>query len=262
MTMHGDSVVLWDTSSPEAVEVGRCSYTVEGEVLSLMLLPEANDGLNTNHIVAVTSKMKGVAWEIRLPHLESDDLSTQNGDGPCLRQYATFDLGEKESLQMFLPTDPVGWTATLSGTLDKFSREVAISVTKSGVLRSWSARCVTKEYQVQWLNPFTVETGVESPSLVRGTSLGKAALVSSTRNELTIWGSRSAQLEYKCQFDEQEVILDLDWTCTPDSQSILAVGFSHRVLLLSQLRYDYLHRGPAWAPFREIKIGKYVLELP
>jgi hypothetical protein len=46
----------------------------------------------------------------------------------------------------------------------------------------------------------------------------------------------------------------LDWTSTPDDQSILAVGFKHRALLLSQMRYDYLDKGPAWASIREINI--------
>jgi hypothetical protein len=49
-------------------------------------------------------------------------------------------------------------------------------------------------------------------------------------------------------------IQDLDWTSTPDAQAILAVGFQHRVILLSQMRFDYLNKGPAWAPIHEINI--------
>jgi hypothetical protein len=50
------------------------------------------------------------------------------------------------------------------------------------------------------------------------------------------------------------MIRDLDWTSTPDNQSILAVGFPHKVVLLSQLRYDYLDSGPSWTQIREIRI--------
>jgi hypothetical protein len=61
-------------------------------------------------------------------------------------------------------------------------------------------------------------------------------------------------LEYEEVFTDQDIIQDLDWTSTPDVQSILAVGFPHRILLLSQLRFDYLSEGPSWAPIREISI--------
>lgn len=41
-------------------------------------------------------------------------------------------------------------------------------------------------------------------------------------------------------------ISDLDWTATPDNQSILAVGFAHRIELLCQQRATYFDETPAW----------------
>ncbi|KAF5508824.1 Regulator of V-ATPase in vacuolar membrane protein 1 [Colletotrichum fructicola] len=57
-------------------------------------------------------------------------------------------------------------------------------------------------------------------------------------------------LEFMCS----QHVVDLDWTSTPDSQSILAVGFQSKVVLLCQMRFDYLNKGPAWAAVREISI--------
>jgi hypothetical protein len=71
---------------------------------------------------------------------------------------------------------------------------------------------------------------------------------------LTIWNTRSAQLEYEETFDGQGVIQDLDWSSTPDNQSILAVGFPHRVVIYAQLRYDYLNAGPSWVQIRDVRI--------
>ncbi|KAI5803285.1 RAVE protein 1 C terminal-domain-containing protein [Peziza echinospora] len=254
ITIHNSHVTLWDTSFQAAREIGRSDFTVEGKVLCLLLLPEYDDVSREFHVVAVTSKMKGVAWEIKSPTIAHNPLPDTE---PLIRQYATFDLGEMEEHHKLLAVDPVGWHATLSGTLDRFSREVVISITASGLLRSWSARVATATSDIQWLSTFTVDTGIASASIIRASSLGKVAIVGADRNDLSIWATRSAQLEYQMQFGKDEVIRDLDWACTPDSQSILAVGFSHRVLLLSQLRYDYLQGGASWAPFREIKIREY-----
>lgn len=251
MTMHERYVILWNTSQATAVEIGRCEYSLEGKVLSLLLLPESDEGLQTFHVVAVTSKMKGLAWEIKFNPKESH---IQNSDSLHLLQYREFDLGETEEHHMLLAVDPVGWTATMGGTLDRFSREVVTSITSSGFLRSWSARVNLATSEIHWLSTFTVDTGIQLASLLRSTSLGKVALVGANRNDLTIWATRSAQLEYQVEFESHELIQDLDWACTPDAQSILAVGFKHRVLILSQLRYDYLQGGPSWAPFREVKI--------
>jgi hypothetical protein len=61
-------------------------------------------------------------------------------------------------------------------------------------------------------------------------------------------------LEFAQDYESQDTIQDLDWTSTPDDQSILAVGFRFRVVLLAQMRYDYLNKGPAWASIREVNI--------
>jgi len=248
LTLHEKYVILWATSRATAAEIARCEYSLEGKILSLLLLPESDDGLHTFHVVAVTSKMRGVAWEVRsIP--EAQKSSTL-----CLRQYCEFGLGGTEEHHLLLAVDPVGWTATMGGTLDRFSREVVTSITPSGFLRSWAARVNLEKSEVHWLATFSVETGIHLASLLTSSSVGKAAIVGSSRNDLSIWATRSATLEHSIEFENHEVIMDLDWACTPDSQSILSVGFRHRVLLLSQLRYDYLQGGPSWAPIREIKI--------
>lgn len=257
MTVHNNHVVLWDTASVVAFEVQRCAFTIQGRILCLLLLPEAVDVLNCFHVVAIGSEMTGVAWEINIPRRASVTNGVNgatNDMGSYLREFATFDLGSHDGLLMLVPVDPVGWNATLSGSLDVFSREVATSVSKSGLLRSWTVKVSREDSGLKWLATSTVNTGIENVSLAKGSSVRKVAVVDSTRSELTIWDSTAGQLEYRREFDAQNIIRDLDWTSTPQSQSILAVGFPHRVLLMCQLRYDYLNAGPAWAPFREINI--------
>ena len=55
-----------------------------------------------------------------------------------------------------------------------------------------------------------------------------------------------------------QTILDLDWSSTPDMQSILAVGYAHRVDILCQQRMTYFDEGPGWALCRTIDISRLV----
>lgn len=55
-----------------------------------------------------------------------------------------------------------------------------------------------------------------------------------------------------------EPIYDLDWTSTPDNQSILAVGFAHHVELLCQQRKTYFGDDPAWTICFKIEVGRFV----
>ncbi|KAL7269050.1 regulator of (H+)-ATPase in vacuolar membrane [Rhizina undulata] len=252
MTLHDGYVALWNTKAPIALEIERRHFRAVGEMLCLILLPEGQNGSNIFHVVAISSDLNGIAWEIRIPSDSANGII--NGGGPYLREFTKLYLGPADDLLMIVSVDSVGWNTTLSGFLDKFSREVAISVSKSGFLRCWTVKVSPEDSTMRWLVTSTVDTLIETPSLAKGNSIRKVALVDSGRSELTIWDWRAAQLEYRQTFDSHDAIRDLDWTSTPDSQSILAVGFPHRVLLMCQLRYDYLYAGPAWAPFREIKI--------
>ena len=54
-----------------------------------------------------------------------------------------------------------------------------------------------------------------------------------------------------------ETIRDLDWTATPDNQSILAVGFAHRIELLCQQRATYFDETPGWGICWKVDIGRY-----
>lgn len=276
MTLHTDHVILWDTARSISAEAARCSFTNHAQMLCLLLLPEVVDSPPVYHVVAVDEGMTGIAWEVTLPESPVGGRSRAT-DGPAaaaplLKELARFDLGPRDGLLSIIPVDPVGWNAVLSENLDMFSREVATTVSRSGLLRSWTVKvykqgpALAAPAALKWLATSTVETGIRNPSMAKGNSIRKIALVDGSRTELTIWDSKAAQLEYRQDPSTDDcgdggdaaggdLIRDLDWTSTPQSQSILAVGFRRRVVLMCQLRYDYLNAGPAWAPFREVDVG-------
>ena len=252
MTLYPDAAVLWDTREHIAKVLERIPFASKGKVLTLLILPENAQATDTYHVVSVDASLGGVAWEVKLPCKHENSPHP----GPHLRELTTFKLPSDEKVLQMVPVDPVGWTAVLSENLDMFSREVAVTVCASGILQSWTVKFFKAEKEVRWLDTSSVSTEIKNPSLAKASATRKVAVVDETRSVLSIWDSRAGNLEFQKAWDEGEVIRDLDWTSTPQGQSILAVGFPHRVLLLCQLRYDYLDAGPAWAPFREIAISK------
>jgi WD40 repeat protein len=265
--LHHDQISLWDTREPEAVEVTTQSYSMRGKPLCLLVIPETQAGGRRVHIATISSEMQGICWEVTLPMLDRDPISGRklssvaqpnghsNGSPEIsLEEHSTFDLGSGDDLAFVLPVDPAGSAPVISGFLDTFARDIAISYTKSGQIKSWTARVDTEQRKLDWLLTSSVDTSIHNPSLASGTSIRKAALVDAERTTLTIWNTRSAQLEYEETFEGNGAIQDLDWSSTPDNQSILAVGFPHRVVIYAQLRYDYLNAGPSWVQIRDVRI--------
>jgi len=266
--LHHDEISLWDARGHEAKEVMRCAYILQGKPLCLIIIPETEVNGTCIHIATISSELKGICWEVTLPSLDRDPITgrklsrvdltnRQHPEGQpqiSLVQHSTFDLGSGDDLAFVLPVDPAGSGPAISGFLDTFARDVAISCTRSGVIKSWTATLNVKEQRLDWLLTSEVETSIHDPSLVSGTSIRKAALVDADRTTLTIWNTRSAQLECEEKFQGNGIIQDLDWSSTPDNQSILAVGFQHRIVIYAQLRYDYLYAGPSWVQIRDVPI--------
>ncbi|RYO95394.1 hypothetical protein DL764_007712 [Monosporascus ibericus] len=257
--LHHDSVAVWDCRAPVPALMGECKYDIAGKPLCILVLPRQNkDDISVAHIATVTSERRGVVWEIHLPISSGRDTRHQaNGHKRAaspIQEFCTFTLEDSGNLAYVLPVDPAGAPHVISGFLDVFARDVAVSYTYSGRVEFWTARVDPQHRRVEWLSTSSMETGVTEPSLVSGSTRKKAALVNRDRSEVSIWDIRGARLEWARDFESHNAVQDLDWTSTPDSQSILAVGFPYRVVLLSQLRFDYLNKGPAWAPLRELNI--------
>jgi hypothetical protein len=246
--LHYGSISLWDARKSRAVEVARKSYSVEGKPLCLLYIPEVgHTGLI--HLATISSKMKGVSWEVRLPNPESSSEQVN----PTLEEFDQFDLSSKDEVDFVLSVDPAGTLPVLSGFLDTFARDIAISYTLNGKLTSWTVRTDLRQRKLEWLVTSTVETYIDNPSLASGTSIRKAALVNADQTQLTIWSTKGGSLEHEENFTESYgAIQDLDWSSTPDNQSILAVGFPHKIIIYGQLRYDYIDSRPSWAALREI----------
>ena len=254
VNLHHHSISLWDVRHAAATQVASLKFDVEGDLLCLLLLREPNAESRLIHVATITSHMNGIAWQIELGVSNTENRQSKSCVIPTISQFCLFDLGPQEDIVFVLPVDPAGSPSTISTFLDTFAKDIAISYTSNGVLRAWTAVIDHESSSVSWLATSTVDTGIDNPSLASGSSIRKTAVVDASRTGMTIWDASSAQLEYDVHYGPQDLIQDLDWSSTPDDQSILAVGFPHKIVILSQMRFDYINRGPAWAPIREIHL--------
>lgn len=250
--LSANNISLWDCRSGLACMLATCAAQWSGKPLSLIVLPRPDPKARTKaHVCMITSERNGIVWEVALPAYSA---GSSGSDCCYIEEFCQFELQVTDSLKYVLPVDPAGKMPVASGFLDVFARDVAMSYTKSGRVDFWTVRVNIQERQVDWLSTCSTETGMEEPALASGSMLKKAALVNVARSQLTIWDIGGSRLEFEENYDTHNVIQDLDWTSTPDGQSILAVGFPYRVILLSQMRFDYLNKGPAWAQIREISM--------
>lgn len=248
--LHHKSISLWDARSTRAICLAREDFTVDGKPLCLVFINPVQKDTGLFHIAMISSKMKGIAWEVCLPRDKADTNQRRS-----LAEFDRFDLGEEEDIAFIYSVDPAGEELVISGFLDVLARDVAISYTNSGTLTTWTARADLHKRKLEWLKTAEIDTLIENPHMASGTSIRKAALVSADQTQLTIWSTKAGTLEFEENFtNEHGLIEDLDWSSTPDKQSILAVGFPHKILIYGQLRYDYLDAQPAWAALREIDI--------
>lgn len=258
--LHHDTISLWDCRLQKPQHLDEAKYSISGKPLCILVLPRENvKDDSVAHIATITSTQQGTVWKIKLPEPNQNGVAGEtNGHASAsIQQFCTFELGGTSGLSYVLPVDPAGSSRVASGFLDVFARDVAVSYTHSGRVEFWTSKIDSSQCQVEWLSTAAMETGVPDPSLASGSTMKKAALVNKDRSELSIWDIRGGRLEYSQLFEHHNTIQDLDWTSTPDSQSILAVGFPYRVILLAQLRFDYLNHGPAWASIREINIRDF-----
>ncbi|KAK9470328.1 RAVE protein 1 C terminal-domain-containing protein [Dipodascopsis tothii] len=291
VTIQSYEIVLWSCSQPTAKRIAGVALGDfdSKKILNLVLIPEQS--LCRYHVLALGVTNDGVVWEINLPDSSersipgspqplADPAAFQSNIWPTfangsfsdktvtryhstksayLKEFARFKLPipEDDVLKHAIAVDPVGWNATLSNTFDQFTRDVLTTISSSGTVRSWTVKVSDQDRSVSWLQTASVETGIHSVVLAKASSMKKLAIVDSRSLRLTIWDIREQHLEYEEQFEALNTIQDLDWICSPDSQSILSVGFPSKVNLYCQLRFDYTKELPAWSSFREISVTPF-----
>ncbi|KAI0271408.1 WD repeat-containing protein [Gloeopeniophorella convolvens] len=175
-----------------------------------------------------------------------------SGSSPSLSLVSQTTLPLSSPAVFIIPVDPMGWTSSRD-----VEHDVLLSVSEEGELAFW----VPDENGKGWRRTGRVRTGKTNISMARCSSAKKTVLIvpQADGEELTIWDSQESEfssgLEYTATLSSADRVNDLDWSSTPDNQSILAVGFAYRVEILCQQRMTYFDEGPGWGIIKVIDIG-------
>ncbi|KAL6940116.1 hypothetical protein ACO0QE_004005 [Hanseniaspora vineae] len=144
--------------------------------------------------------------------------------------------------------DPVSYTYNGDRSI------VSLALT-SGVIRCFKGVFETGEVKLTWVMTSEVMTGRKNISKFKGSSIDRMCCVDENQREVTIWDLRRGVLEYTEVFEDK--VLDIDWTSSYANMSIFSLGFSNFALSYTQVRYDYTHDHPSYAPIRKTDITKY-----
>ncbi|KAI0305003.1 RAVE protein 1 C terminal-domain-containing protein [Russula brevipes] len=183
-----------------------------------------------------------------------------SGEPPSLSLISQTVLPLSSPTAFILPVDPMGWISSHDPA--GIERDALLSVGRDGELMFWNP----EGKRAGWRCTGRVRTGRTSIRMVRCSSAKKTVLSASyprvcttaDGEELTIWDSKESEfssgLEYVTALGSSDQVNDLDWSSTPDGQSILAVGFTYRVEILCQQRMTYFDNGPGWGVIKTIEI--------
>ncbi|KAI0307694.1 WD repeat-containing protein [Multifurca ochricompacta] len=177
-----------------------------------------------------------------------------SGETPSLSSISQTTLPLPSPAVFIIPVDPMGWISSRDSA--GIGHDVLLSVGGDGVLMFW----VPDGNGNSWRSTGKVRTGRTNIRMVRCSSAKKTVLVvpRADGEELTIWDSKESEFSSGMEFvkvlGSSDQVNDLDWSSTPDGQSILAVGFAHRVEILCQQRMTYFDEGPGWGVIKTIEV--------
>ncbi|GJE87639.1 RAVE protein 1 C terminal-domain-containing protein [Phanerochaete sordida] len=226
-------------------------------IVSLFPLPSSEG--SSVPFIAITETYTVLIFAATLP----TPLSTPS-DKPdiSLSLHSETSLPITAPLKALVPVDPMAWS--IPGRIKTYvgSHDILLSVEENGNLGFWIPDVSVRP--ASWKCTGHVKTNRTEIIMAACSSAKKTILVCKAGDgqELTIWNSTESEfatgLEYRQIYSSSDTILDLDWTATPDGQSILAVGFAHRVELLCQQRMTYFDDAPGWGSCWKIDLAKAI----
>ncbi|EPY53766.1 RAVE complex subunit Rav1 [Schizosaccharomyces cryophilus OY26] len=246
--INNSTIKLWHCDNAFApLLLCSCSKVPNSEIITFFILP-----VQKNRISVLCALTKGGhAWfyNVLLEASQSSKLEFLDR------------VAFAPKINTASAVDVMGWSSTLSlSSLESFEREVFVSISDDGLLQTWIAK-VIEPFKASISEFSRLQTNIKSSSMVKGSTSRKVAVVSDNRLRLSIYDTRSSLFtsneEFTNVFNDYGPIIDLDWTSTPNSHSILAVGFQHEVILLCQNRRSYISDAPCWVPIRRYSLSMY-----
>jgi hypothetical protein len=179
LALYRNVLELWCSKSTPAIKLHAISVNVTGSFLCFLQLPRATNVGETRNFLAITSTKESFAWSVDFSKMYR--LSgTLDQPAIVLERQGTFP--SVDDIHIVSAVDPMGWRATInSESLDVYTREVLITVSKSGRLQTWTTNLSQSSETLTWLNLSNVPTNISNASLIQGTSERKVAMGNTIR---------------------------------------------------------------------------------
>lgn len=249
--LHSASLSFWDCRSPQARQLCIQPHCMDHDPRFVLLIHRDQGNKDLVHIAVINSNLEGVLWQMQPPW---PTISSMGPDlGGRFEKLCAFRLDDGEELLHMLPIAAVEPQRSSADRLDALASDTVVTLTSSGRLQLCRLKVDLSKRCADWSSIYSLETGVDNAAVVSANTGGKVALVSSDGSHLHIWDVHCGQVEFSENY-QHDLIRHLKWNVSPDGHCVLAIGFQSRVTLLTQLRFDYLSQGPAWAHVREIDI--------
>lgn len=192
------------------------------------IIPKHQDN-QADTLVAVFPDHQCKAWHVTSEKIEIVEIESV----PLMKSKPAF------KIQNIIPVE----------LFNHVGRDIIAMIDSTGLVQTYY---ITRDEQrkIHWQLRNSFDVQLPLCSIMSCTSINKLSI--SKDNKLFIWDTKLGTLEYQEEFDEP--IRDLDWTSTNFGQGILAIGFKHESILLTQLRYDYTNNTQSFIKIKHIDI--------
>jgi hypothetical protein len=151
------------------------TFVPSGKFLCFVQLPRSTDDGERRHFLGITDSKRSFAWTVDFSEIDRPDGSITDDLKIQLAREGSFP--SEDDIHLISAVDPMGWRATInSDSLDVYTREVLVTVSASGRLKTWTTNLSGHSRTLTWLNLSTVQTNISKASLVQGTSERKVAM--------------------------------------------------------------------------------------
>ena len=252
LSLHTGSIQLWSTKTSTATLVAERGLETQTIFFSVFEIPYQHSRYERLYCAAITKGMTGTVWEVDLTSDPSQRSSNDGSQPSDITRFCDFKVENQESMCIICPIDTLHYSNASKGSVEDTRRDHVLTVSDAGTARTWRTEMRFEDRSLKWIATSKVRTNMRDPFFASVSSTRKIAVVDSSRRRLTIWDMMSSRVEHDESFQFVDIVQDLDWTVTPHNQAILAVGFSYKVQMFAQSRYNYLFDSAAWTIIREV----------
>lgn len=230
LALTSTELTMWDIQTPTAKPIASIAVSDAEMCLNMFLLPSKDE--EERYICVFANYIR--SWLYKDGEFEDCGESSLEDLQGEIRNAAS--------------VDPVQVVVT-----DQLENGL-ITITDSNWVQCWCLEIQGKKLICHESSRYLLDG---NGPVIRVQMSSNKKLAIAQRKRLLVFDSVHHILDMDNEVGGEEEIHDLDWTTTSTEDNLLGVGFSQKVVIYCQQRYDYSKELDAWMPIRIIDISAY-----